>query len=83
MLMRHMSADDKLYICADVDCDGFTSAALFINYLYKWNPTIVENNLIYDFHLDKTHGIPMKQIPKDTTLIVAIDASSNEFDLHQ
>ena len=83
MLMRHMSADDKIYICADVDCDGFTSAALFINYLYKWNPTIVENNLIYDFHLDKTHGIPMKQIPKDTTLIVAIDASSNEFDLHQ
>jgi single-stranded-DNA-specific exonuclease len=33
MLVRHIAQNDKVLIQIDSDCDGYTSAALLINYL--------------------------------------------------
>lgn len=33
MLIRHVSQDHKIFIQVDSDCDGYTSAAILINYL--------------------------------------------------
>lgn len=65
------------------DCDGYTSAALFINYLYRLFPTSVENNITYVHHPRKAHGIIVDQIPDGTKLVVALDASSSEYEIHK
>ena len=35
MLVSHIAKGDKVLIQVDGDCDGYTSAALLINYLYR------------------------------------------------
>lgn len=81
MLFRHLGKD-LIYLIVDDDDDGFTSAAIFLNYLYKIVPSIVETNIIYDFHPHKAHGIWLDQIPQETKLVIALDSSSNEYDIH-
>lgn len=82
MLFRHLGKD-LIYLIVDDDDDGFTSAAIFLNYLYKIVPSIVEANIIYDFHPHKAHGIWLDQIPQETKLVIALDSSSNEYDTHE
>lgn len=82
MLFRHLGKD-LIYLIVDDDDDGFTSAAIFLNYLYKIVPSIVEANIIYDFHPYKAHGIWLDQIPQETKLVIALDSSSNEYDIHK
>lgn len=82
MLFRHLGKD-LIYLIVDDDDDGFTSAAIFLNYLYKIVPSIVEANIIYDFHPYKAHGIWLDQIPQETKLVIALDSSSNEYDIHE
>lgn len=82
MLFRHLGKD-LIYLIVDDDDDGFTSAAIFLNYLYKIVPSIVEANIIYDFHPRKAHGIWLDQIPQETKLVIALDSSSNEYDIHE
>lgn len=83
MLLRHINENSLVYMPIDSDCDGFTSAALFINYLNRLFPHFAQNNIIYKAQLDKHHGIVEDRIPKGTKLIIAIDSSSNEFDIHK
>lgn len=82
MLFRHLGKD-LIYLIVDDDDDGFTSAAIFLNYLYKIVPSIVEANIIYDFHPHKAHGIWLDQIPQETKMVIALDSSSNEYDIHE
>ena len=35
MLVKHIAANDYIYIQPDDDCDGYTSSALLINYLHS------------------------------------------------
>lgn len=44
-LLTHIADNDKALVIVDCDCDGFTSAALLINYLHDLFPSWVENNL--------------------------------------
>ena len=44
-IISHIASQDKMLIICDCDCDGFTSAALLINYLYYLFPTYVETGL--------------------------------------
>lgn len=83
MLLRHINENSLVYMPIDSDCDGFTSAALFINYLNRLFPHFAQNNIIYKAQLDKHHGIVEDRIPKGTKLVIAIDSSSNEFDIHK
>lgn len=84
MLISHISQGHKMHIVIDADCDGYTSAALLINYLYKLFPNYVSTKITYNVHKNKHHGIEIDAIDLDTTgLIVVPDASSNEYEIHE
>lgn len=85
-IARHIGADRKTLVICDCDCDGFTSAALLINYLYDLFPFYVKNNLKWFVHADKQHGLEdaMDYInQKDFKLIICPDASSNDYEYHK
>lgn len=82
MLISHVSQGHKILIQIDSDCDGYTSAALLINYLNCLFPGYVQNNVYYRIHTGKQHGIILDTIPKDVKLVIAPDSSSNDYDVH-
>ena len=67
-------------VVCDSDVDGFTSAAIFIQYLRKWNP---EANITYILHKGKGHGLSdtfedvLETCP---SFVVLPDAGSNDFE---
>ena len=83
LLVKHISQNSKVMLQIDSDCDGFTSFAVFMNYLNNLFPAFVQNNIVYKTHKGKSHGIDIDEIPKDTKLVIALDASSNEYGIHQ
>lgn len=83
MLIKHISQNDKVLIQVDSDCDGYTSAALLINYLYCLFPSFVNNNISYRVHMGKQHGIIPDTISKDVRLVIAPDSSSNDYEAHE
>ena len=83
MLIRHISQNDKVLIQVDSDCDGYTSAALLMNYLYCLFPSFVNNNISYRVHMGKQHGIIPDTIPEDIKLVIAPDSSSNDYEAHE
>lgn len=83
MLIKHISQNDKVLIQVDSDCDGYTSAALLMNYLYCLFPSFVNNNISYRVHMGKQHGIILDTIPEDVKLVIAPDSSSNDYEVHE
>lgn len=83
MLIKHISNRDKMLVIVDPDCDGYTSSAVFINYLHQIFPWYVENYLVYKLHEGKQHGIDLTMITPDIKLVVAPDSSSNDYDEHK
>ena len=66
------------YVLVDCDADGFTSAAIIMNYLYKWYPERIDN-FHYILHTGKQHGLEdtIDQIP-DNCLVILPDSSTND-----
>ena len=56
-LMRHVQASHDTILVVDSDADGFTSAAIFLNYMYELFPAWVQNNVSYIMHNGKQHGL--------------------------
>ena len=56
-LVGNIQSGNTIGLIVDSDCDGFTSSALLINYLYDIFPTWVEEHLIYYIHDGKQHGL--------------------------
>lgn len=83
MLIYHIGQNHKIMIQVDSDCDGYTSAALLINYLNCIFPSFVQNNISYRPHTGKIHGILLDTIPTDIKLVIAPDASSNDYEIHK
>lgn len=83
MLARHIKNNDKIFIQVDEDCDGYTSSALLINYLYDLFPYYIQNNLYYRTHRQKAHGIELDTIPDDVKLVIVPDAGSNQYTEHK
>lgn len=83
MLIQHIAQNDKVLIQVDSDCDGYTSAALLINYLNCLFPGFVQNNILYRIHTGKQHGVIPTSIPEDVKLVIAPDSSSNNFHEHE
>ena len=83
MLIKHISQNDKVLIQIDSDCDGYTSAALLMNYIYCLFPSFVNNNISYRVHMGKQHGIIPDTIPEDVKLVIAPDSSSNDYEAHE
>ena len=86
MLINNIAAENSVLVICDCDCDGFTSASLLCNYLYEIFPSFVQTKLKWFVHEDKQHGLAdvMDYInQKDFKLIIAPDASSNDYDYHK
>lgn len=75
LLIKHIFQNSKVLIQVDSDCDGFTSAATFINYLNCLFPSFVQNNIFYRLHTGKQHGIILETVPEDVSLVVCPDSS--------
>lgn len=83
MLVNVINNNGKIWLPVDADCDGFTSAAIFINYLYSLFPAFTVNNVEWSFHEGKTHGLKpfIDEIEtKKYDLVVCIDSSSNDIE---
>lgn len=76
-------------VIVDSDCDGFTSAALLINYLYDIAPTWAARHLTWFMHSGKQHGLNdqmdnlMPDGQLDFKLIFVPDGGSNDFEAHK
>ena len=79
-----VNQDEKMLIVVDCDCDGYTSAAIFINYLHDIFPNYVESKVNWFLHSGKQHGLSDLHLEENHEygLIVAPDAASNDYDLH-
>lgn len=82
-ILRAMIRQESIYIQVDSDCDGYTSAAVLINYLHRVFPSTVENNVSFGLHTKKHHGIAVENISDKCSLVIVPDASSNEAEIHQ
>lgn len=71
-----------IHVQVDSDCDGYTSAALLLNYIHAIIPSAIEH-ISYSFHNGKMHGINPELVPPETTLVIAPDSSSNDYDIHK
>ena len=83
MLLKHVQNNDDIYVQCDADVDGYTSSAILINYLYRLYPDFVRNHIFYKMHTKKAHGINLEFITDNIKLVVAPDASSEEFEIHK
>lgn len=83
MLIQHIFNNDKIFIQVDSDCDGYTSAAVLINYINCFAPGYAQNNIIYRIHEGKQHGLIPDTIPNEVKLVIAPDSSSNDYDQHK
>ena len=83
MLFNQLHRDGfHIHVQVDSDCDGYTSAALLLNYIHAIIPSAIEH-ISYSFHNGKMHGINPALIPPETTLVIAPDSSSNDYDIHK
>ena len=78
---------DTIAVVVDSDVDGFTSAAIFIQYLRKWNPVV---NIVPILHKGKGHGLSdtiddiLELASKNTVKYVVLpDSSSNDYEYHE
>lgn len=83
LLVSSIQSNKKMYVQVDSDADGYTSAAVFINYLNRLFPYYTKNYVSWGLHKKKEHGIDLDFMPEGTQIIVVPDASSNEYDLHK
>lgn len=83
MLISHIERNDKIFIQVDSDCDGYTSSAILINYLNCLFPHYVQTQISYRIHDGKQHGLLADTIPSDVKLVIAPDASSNDYEQHK
>ena len=71
---------DTIAVVVDSDVDGFTSAAIFIQYLRKWNTVV---NIVPILHKGKGHGLSDTYddvINAHPSYVVLPDAGSNDFE---
>ena len=83
MLLKHLAANDKIFIQIDSDVDGYTSAAALINYINFFAPGHAQNKISYRLHEGKQHGIILDTIPEDVKLVIIPDAGSNDLEQHK
>ena len=91
ILIDTIKKDKNAVIIIDCDCDGYTSAALLINYLYKIFPSWVLQNVDWIMHDSKQHGLSdcyetiiegNLLTHKQYSLVICPDSSSNDYKYH-
>lgn len=85
-LTKVISQKEKAIVIVDSDCDGYTSAALLINYLHRLFPFWVENYLDWALQPSKGHGLSPHidaLLECNYSLVICPDSSSNDYLYHQ
>ena len=83
LLAKHLLDENGyIFVQVDSDCDGYTSAATLLNYIYKAFPSAI-TKVTYTFHDGKVHGINLDLVPPQATLVIAPDSSSNDYEEHK
>ena len=85
-LAKALEQKKKICIIVDSDCDGFTSAALLINYLFQIDKEAVEERIDWLIHEGKQHGLADhidNILTKDYGLVIVPDAGSNDLLEHK
>lgn len=82
-LKRAIDSQSDTCIVVDCDCDGYTSSAILINYLYDLDPDFTENHVHYYMHEGKQHGLSdcinwIEDI--NPSLVIIPDAGSNDIE---
>lgn len=88
MLNEAVKGGQRVLVVVDSDCDGFTSAALIMNYIFKMtgNTDYDINNVEYRFHQGKQHGLEdmVEYILEEKfDLVIVPDGGSNDFEQHK
>lgn len=83
MLNKAVSSDRKICIIVDSDCDGFSSAAIIINFMTEQLHVPVEN-ISWVLHEGKSHGLAdtIDKIYDDISLVVVPDAGTTDIEQH-
>ena len=76
--------DKNVFLLVDSDCDGYTSAAILYNYLYKVNQDWCVDKITYHLHDDKSHGLQncVKEA-KEYDVVLCPDSGSNDIEEHK
>lgn len=87
MLVKHIQDGKNALMIVDCDVDGYTSAALLLNYLNQYFPNYAQNRVQYRIHDGKQHGLEQKFVDEalngDYDLVICTDSSSNDFEQHK
>lgn len=87
ILLSHIAHRHQIYLRVDPDCDGFTSAALFLNYLNAHFPHFAQTYIKYEMQEGKQHGLTPDDIPdilsSGCQLVVMLDSCSNDYEAHK
>ena len=73
--------ESDIAVIVDSDADGFTSAAIFINYLYELYPEYTKDHVHYYLHSGKQHGLSDMMDLKEPLIIVP-DGGTNDYKQH-
>ena len=85
-LIQTVLNEEDAWLIIDSDCDGFTSSALLLNYLYMQFPAWVENHLNWFMHEGKQHGLSdfnIDALDEKVKLFLIPDAGSNDYEYHK
>lgn len=83
LFISHLQQGHKIFLLVDPDVDGYTSSAAFLNYFNKIFPGRIQQQIVYTVQDGKQHGIVLEKIPKETQLVVMLDAGSNDYEQHR
>ena len=82
--LNHLDADAPICVIVDCDCDGYTSSAILINYIYDLKSNEYMNKNVYWYmHESKQHGLSdcMDWIEDCCpSLVIIPDAGSNDIE---
>lgn len=71
--------EGKILVVVDSDLDGYTSGAIILSLLEQVAPN---QEVGYVLHPGKEHGIELRDIGEDVSLVIVPDAGSSEKDKH-
>lgn len=82
-LNEYIQKNKKIAVLVDCDPDGYTSAAIIINFFWKHYPNV---KIDYILHTGKQHGladIDLKNIIENYDMLWVPDAGSNDYEQHK
>ena len=86
-ILRTIRSNEDIVFIVDCDCDGYTSSAILINYLYDIFPVWAENHITWFMHEGKEHGLadfPIDKIDLNSVgMIICPDSASNDYIQHK